>query len=167
MKIVVIQETVKMPNLTAAEVTEHWNQLKKLPNVELKIVIPEKYLMPEEYHDIIGDADAVLGLWVSDKVINEEWLSHHPNLKYIATLGHGFGEFDVEMTRRKKITITNTIYGAQTIAEYGWALLMEVCHHVNVHSDMIKKNDWTKLDERGMPLERAMYGNVVTPQIEL
>ena len=48
MKIVVIQETVKMPNLTAAEVTEHWNQLKKLPNVELKIVIPEKYLMPEE-----------------------------------------------------------------------------------------------------------------------
>ena len=73
MKIVVIQETVKMPNLTAAEGTEHWNQLKKLPNVELKIVIPEKYLMPEEYHDIIGDADAVLGLWVSDKVINEEW----------------------------------------------------------------------------------------------
>ncbi len=167
MKIVVIQETVKMPNLTAAEVTEHWNQLKKLPNVELKIVIPEKYLMPEEYHDIIGDADAVLGLWVSDKVINEEWLSHHPNLKYIATLGHGWGEFDVEMTRRKKITITNTIYGAQTIAEYGWALLMEVCHHVNVHSDMIKKTDWTKLDERGMPLERVMYGNVVTPQIEL
>lgn len=90
MKIVVIQETVKMPNLTAAEVTEHWNQLKKLPNVELKIVIPEKYLMPEEYHDIIGDADTVLGLWVSDKVINEEWLSHHPNLKYIATLGHGW-----------------------------------------------------------------------------
>ena len=167
MKIVVIQETVKMPNLTAEEVTEHWNQLKKLPNVELKIVIPEKYLMPEEYHDIIGDADAVLGLWISDKVINEEWLSHHPNLKYIATLGHGWGEFDVEMTRRKKITITNTIYGAQTIAEYGWALLMEVCHHVNVHSDMIKKTDWTKLDETGMPLERAMYGNVVTPQIEL
>lgn len=167
MKIVVIQETVKMPNLTAEEVTEHWNQLKKLPNVELKIVIPEKYLMPEEYHDIIGDADAVLGLWISDKVINEEWLSHHPNLKYIATLGHGWGEFDVEMTRRKKITITNTIYGAQTIAEYGWALLMEVCHHVNVHSDMIKKTDWSKLDERGMPLERAMYGNVVTPQIEL
>lgn len=167
MKIVVIQESVKMPNLNAGEITERWNKLKSLPNVELEIKIPQSYPTPDELHELVGDADAVFGIWISNKVINEEWLSQHPKLKYIATLGHGWQEFDVEMTRKRGLTITNTIYGAQTIAEYGWALLMEVCHHVNIHSDLIKKTDWTKLDENGMPLERAKFDYVLTPQIEL
>lgn len=167
MKIVVIQESIKMPNLNSDEVTAHWNMLKKIPGVDLDIEIPLGYPTPDELHDVIGDADAVFGLWISDKIINEEWLSYHPNLKYIATLGHGWQEFDVDMTRRRGLTITNTVYGAQTIAEYGWALLMEVCHHVNIHSDLIKKTDWTKLDENGMPLERAKFDFVLTPQIEL
>ncbi len=167
MKIVVIQESIKMPNLNSAEISAHWNILKEIPGVELDIKIPFGYPTPDELHEVIGDADAVFGLWVSDRIINEEWLSHHPNLKYIATLGHGWQEFDVDMTRRRGLTITNTVYGAQTIAEYGWALLMEVCHHVNLHSDLIKKTDWTKLDENGMPLERAKFDYVLTPQIEL
>ena len=140
MKVVVIQETVMMPNLTPEEVTAHWNKLKEIPEVELDIKYPKTYADPETLHGLVGDADIVFGIWIGDNVINEEWLSHHPNLKYIATLGHGWREFDVEMTRRKGITITNTIYGAQTIAEYGWALLMEVCHHVNAHSELIKNN---------------------------
>ena len=167
MKIVVIQESIKMPNLNSAEISAHWNKLKEIPGVELDIEIPFGYPTPDELHEVIGDADAVFGLWVSDRIINEEWLSHHPNLKYIATLGHGWQEFDVDMTRRRGLTITNTVYGAQTIAEYGWALLMEVCHHVNIHSDLIKNTDWTKLDETGMPLERAKFDFVLTPQIEL
>ena len=168
MKVVVIQESVMMPNLTPQEVTEHWNQLKNIPNVELEIKFPVGYPLPEELHELVGDADVVFGIWISDRVINEEWLSHHPNLKYIATLGHGWQAFDVEMTRRKGMTITNTVYGAQTIAEYGWALLMEVCHHVNAHSDLIKKTDWTKLNpETGRPLESAKFDHVITPQIEL
>ncbi len=167
MKIVVIQESIKMPNLNSAEISAHWNKLKEIPGVELDIEIPFGYPTPDELHEVIGDADAVFGLWVSDRIINEEWLSHHPNLKYIATLGHGWQEFDVDMTRRRGLTITNTVYGAQTIAEYGWALLMEVCHHVNLHSDLIKKTDWTKLDENGMPLERTKFDYVLTPQIEL
>lgn len=167
MKVVVIQETVMMPDLTPEEVTAHWNKLKEIPGVELEIKYPKGYPMPDELHELVGDAEIVFGIWISDMVINEEWLSHHPNLKYIATLGHGWREFDVEMTRRKGMTITNTVYGAQTIAEYGWALLMEVCHHVNAHSDIIKKTDWSVHDETGRPVERAKFDNVVTPQIEL
>lgn len=167
MKVVVIQETVMMPNLTPEEVTAHWNKLKEIPEVELDIKYPKTYADPETLHGLVGDADIVFGIWIGDNVINEEWLSHHPNLKYIATLGHGWREFDVEMTRCKGITITNTIYGAQTIAEYGWALLMEVCHHVNTHSDLIKNNDWTTTDEAVKIANRKKWDTVVTPQIEL
>lgn len=167
MKIVVIQENVKMPNLTSEEVTAHWNKLREIPGVELVIHQPEGYPDAEQLHELVGDAEIVFGIWISDMVINEEWLSKHLSLKYIATLGHGWREFDVEMTRKKGITITNTIYGAQTIAEYGWSLLMEICHHVNVHSDLIKKTDWSVLDDKGRPVEANKFDFVVTPQIEL
>ena len=169
MKVVVIQESVMMPNLTAEEVTAHWNKLKEIPDVDLEVKFPKGYPMPEELHELVGDADVVFGIWISDSVINEEWLSQHPNLKYIATLGHGWREFDVEMTRRKGMTITNTVYGAQTIAEYGWALLMEVCHHVNAHSDLIKTADWAAgaTDEAVKVINRKKWDTVVTPQIEL
>ena len=117
------------------------------------VVIPEPVLQPditnfdgypsnEMLHPVIGDADAAIGIWVNGNNINEDFLSQHPNLKYVATLGHGFGEFDVDMTRKKNMVITNTIYGAQTIAEYAWALLMEICHHVERHSENVKKINW-------------------------
>lgn len=167
MKIVVIQENVMMPNLTSDEVSEHWNKLKEIPGVELEIKHPKGYADPETLHSLIGDADAAFGVWITDKVINEEWLSHHPNLKYIATLGHGWQEFDVEMTRKKGITITNTVYGAQTIAEYAWALLMEVCHHVKEHSDLIKNTDWESGNEAKKFEARSKFDHVITPQIEL
>lgn len=174
MKIVVIQESIMQPDLTSEEVTAKWNVLKEIPGVELEIKYPESYPAPEELHNLIGDAEVVFGVWISDQVINKEFLSHHPNLKYIATLGHGWGEFDVEMTRKLGITITNTIYGSQTIAEYAFALLMEICHHVNLHSDKIKLADWVKLNaqaeaktkETGIP-HRPEYDKVFTPQIEL
>ncbi|MCQ2585465.1 MAG: D-2-hydroxyacid dehydrogenase [Treponema sp.] len=161
MKVTVIQEAIIQPDLTKEELSSYWIKLIEIPGVELEIKYPSGYPQPEELHELIGDSDVVFGIWINDKVINEEFLSHHPNLKYIATLGHGFGQFDVEMTRRLGITITNTIYGAQTIAEYAWAMLMEVCHHVSQHSVAYKKTDWTKLENQ------MDYGRVQTPQIEL
>lgn len=163
MKVVVIQEHIKQPDLTKEEVTNVWKNLKNIPGVELEIKYPEGYPAPEELHNLIGDAEAVFGIWISPNVINEEFLSQHPNLKYIATLGHGFGEFDAEMTRKKGIVITNTIYGAQTIAEHSFALLMEVCHHINKHSDYVKNTKWPE----DKPLGQSTWDNVLTPQIEL
>lgn len=162
MKVVVIQEPLLQPDLTPKELTERWNGLKSVKGVdEFKIYTPKDYPSPEEYYDMIGDADAVLGLWVSEHTVTKELLSSHPNLKYIATLGHGFGEFDREYVKNHGITITNTIYGAQTIAEFAWALLMEVCHRVQLHSDFIKNTDWSDASNR------AEYTMAFTPQIEL
>lgn len=161
MKVVVIQESIMQPNLTAEEISSHWKKLEQLDEVtELVIQCPEGYPSNDELHELIGDADVAIGIWVGGENMNEEFLSHHPNLKYVASLGHGWGEFDVEMTRKKGMVITNTIYGAQTIAEYAWALLMEVCHHVALHSDEVKTTDWTSPDA-------PEFGLVQTPQIEL
>lgn len=161
MKVVVIQEAIIQPDLTPAELSSRWEKLKELDEVEeLIIKYPKGYPSNEELHELIGDSDAVFGVWLSSDNMNQEFLGCHPNLKYIATLGHGWGEFDAEMTRKQGIVITNTVYGAQTIAEYAWALLMELCHHVTLHSDEVKKTDWTIANP-------DQFGHVKTPQIEL
>jgi glycerate dehydrogenase len=162
MKVVVIQEAIIQPDLTVEELEGHWQKLKEIKEVtELEIKKPAGYPTPEELDDLIGDADAVFGVWISDDLINEEFLAKHPHLKYIATLGHGFGKIDRELCHKKGVTITNTIYGAQTIAEYAFALLMETCHHVTSHSQEVKTTDWTQ------PEAVAKFGYVHTPQIEL
>ncbi len=163
MKVVVIQETSLQIDNIAAEITEHWKALEQIPEVtELIIQTPDHYPWGEELHEMIGDADILFGVWISSSCINAEFLSKHPNLKYIATLGHGWEEFDVAMTREKGITITNTIYGSQTIAEYAWSLLMEVCHHTTAHAEYLKSVDWTKPNDGD-----SAFIKLVTPQIEL
>jgi glycerate dehydrogenase len=162
MKVVVIQERLAIPNLNAQEIIDRWAALELLQGVK-ELVIHHIAHDPsiEELCHMIHQADAVIGLWVSPKVINEGFLNQHSNLKYIATLGHGWESFDHELTRRKGIVITNTIYGANTIAEYTWALLMDICHDVGVHSHYIKTKQWKTTDQFGD------FCKVLTPQIEL
>ena len=164
MKVVVIPEPVLQPDITKEDMDIRWKVLQDLPEVdELVIHHFDGYPSNEMLHPVIGDADAAIGIWVNGNNINEDFLSQHPNLKYVATLGHGFGEFDVDMTRKKNMVITNTIYGAQTIAEYAWALLMEICHHVERHSENVKKIDW----DHATLKDYETFGEVLTPQIEL
>lgn len=162
MKIVVIQEEIIQTDITPAELTRHWERLKTLPGVdEVVIEVPPHYPSLRELDSYIGDADAVFGIWVGPDIINEAFLAKHPNLKYIATLGHGWENFDVEMTRQKGLLISNTIYGAQTIAEYAFALLMDVCHHIAVHDARIRSIDWSS------PGSNGEFCKSVTRQIEL
>ena len=131
MKIVVIQEEIIQTDITPKELTKRWKKLEQLPGIdEVVIEVPAHYPNIEQLHTYIGDADAVFGLWIGPDNMNEAFLSQHPNLKYVATLGHGWEKFDTEMTRKRGISISNTIYGSQTIAEYAFALLMDVCHHI-------------------------------------
>lgn len=162
MNIVVIEENIAQPDITTGELTQRWERLKSLPGVgEVRIVAPERYPSVAELSNLSAGADALFGVWIGSDLMNAKFLSDHPKLRYIATLGHGWEPFDVELTRRHGLTISNTIYGGQTIAEYAFALLMEVCHHVSVHDRRVKTLDWSR------PENREEFCLAVTPQIEL
>ena len=97
MKIVVIQEEIIQTDITPKELTERWKRLEQLPGIdEVVIEVPAHYPNIEQLHTYIGDADAVFGLWIGSDNMNEAFLSQHPNLKYVATLGHGWEKFDAE-----------------------------------------------------------------------
>ena len=144
-EVVVFQGDPGTIDLTYEEIEAEWNKmLQTVPQIgKFRIIHQEKKRYTfEDYSSQIGNADAALGIWVHKGVINEKLFEAHPNLKYIATLGHGFEDFDVEMTRRRGLTITNTIYGDVTIAQYAMALLMNICHNVTVQSDYTKTGYW-------------------------
>lgn len=60
------------------------------------------------------------------------------------------------------LTLTNTIYGSSTIAEYGFALLMNICHHVDLHNDYIQRTDWSAPN-----MSEDEFCHTLTPQVEL
>lgn len=106
------------------------------------------------------DYDAIIGAWITDDMINEKVLTNHPKLKYISTLSHGFGRIDVDAVHKHNVTVTNTIYGDVTIAQYAFALLMDICHNIG-------KNDEFYRHERWLPENQGKRIFHVTPQIEL
>ena len=86
-----------------------------------------------------GKYDAVIGARISDGYLGEEFFSKHQKLKYIATLGHGFGKIDELAARRHNVTFTNTVYGDMTIAQFGFGLLMNICHHIEDEARFYKQ----------------------------
>lgn len=106
------------------------------------------------------DFDAVIGAWITDDMINETILAKHPKLKYISTLSHGFGKIDADAVHRHGVTVTNTIYGDVTIAQYAFALLMDICHDVRTNDRLYKCDKW-------LPENKGKRRLEATPQIEL
>jgi glycerate dehydrogenase len=107
-----------------------------------------------------GQYDAVIGAWIRDGYFGEEFFRKYPKLKYIATLGHGFGKIDELAARRYNVTFTNTVYGDMTIAQFGFGLLMDICHHIGDEARFYKQ----MLDEKHGFAGRK---KVCTRQIEL
>lgn len=162
MKCVIIQEPIAQPDLTPADLSAHWGALRSLAPVdEVVIHTPPRYPTPAETGVLAADADALFGVWVGPDLITADFLHSHPRLRYIATLGHGWEPFDTAMTRACGVTVTNTVYGAQTIAEYAFALLMEVCHHIAAQDARVRALDWSD------PANAADYCRAIVPQIEL
>lgn len=121
------------------------------------------WLRNEQLRDLdegAKDFDAIIGAWITDDMINEQVLTDHPNLKYISTLSHGFGRIDADAVHKHGVTVTNTIYGDVTIAQYAFALLMDICHNVG-------KNDYFYRHDKWLPENRGKRVFHATPQIEL
>lgn len=109
----------------------------------------------------LDGVEALIGAWITDDMICEKFLSKHPKLKYISTTSHGFGRIDKEACSRHGVTVTNTIYGDVTIAQYAFGLLLDICHNVSANDHYYKVEKW--LPENKDKRMMAAGG----PQIEL
>lgn len=159
MKVVVFQGGAVGGEPSREELLNLWHEeLDGYSGID-EVVYRDK-LELEKMDEQIGDADAALGIFMRDNVITEEFLQKHPKLKYACTFAHGYGKIDAEAVKRHNLTLTNTIYGDVTIAQYAMALLLDICHNVTLHDDYYKNKIWDTP-------EKTNGGRVLSRQIEL
>jgi len=96
----------------------------------------------QESIDRIRDADVVL----TNKVpIKEELLEACPNIKYIGTLSTGYNIIDLDACRTRGIPVCNVpSYSTSAVAQFTMALLLEVCHHVGEHNNIVHSGGWER-----------------------
>lgn len=90
----------------------------------------------------IGSAKIVL---TNKTPITAEIMDACPAVKYIGVLATGYNVVDVAAAKERDIVVTNIpTYGTDAVAQHVFALLLEICNHVGVHSESVKSGEWSK-----------------------
>ncbi|MFH1009138.1 MAG: D-2-hydroxyacid dehydrogenase [Candidatus Latescibacterota bacterium] len=77
--------------------------------------------------------------------ITAEAMAQLPDLRYIGVLATGYNIVDVQAAAGHGITVTNVpTYGTHSVAQMVFALLLELCHHVQAHSDAARQGAWSQ-----------------------
>jgi glycerate dehydrogenase len=71
-------------------------------------------------------------------------LEQLPALRYIGVLATGYNVVDVDTAKARGIAVTNIpTYGTASVAQFVFALLLELCHNVKLHSDAVRAGEWS------------------------
>ena len=77
--------------------------------------------------------------------LSSQVLKDLPGLKYIGVLATGYNVVDTAAAKELGITVTNIpTYGTMAVAQFTFALLLEICHHVWAHSEAVKHGAWSQ-----------------------
>ncbi|HIU18467.1 MAG TPA: D-2-hydroxyacid dehydrogenase [Candidatus Limiplasma stercoravium] len=130
MKIVILDGYTENPGDLS------WEGLEKLG--ELTVY---EHTQPQDILSRIADAEVVL---TNKTPISAQTIDAKPNLKYIGILATGFNVVDIDAAKRRGIVVANIpTYGTTAVAQYVFALLLEICHHVGHHNQAVQEGRWT------------------------
>jgi glycerate dehydrogenase len=112
--------------------------------------------LPEEFHSRAEGAEIL----ITNKFrISAEDIEQLPALKFIAVTATGYDIVDIAAARRRGIPVSNVpVYGTATVAQFTWALILELCHHVGQHANSVAAGDWTRCPD---------FSYWLAPQLEL
>ena len=88
----------------------------------------------------IGDADMVL---LNKTPITEAILAACPSVKLICIQATGYNVVDCQAAAKRGIPVCNIPgYGTDSVAQFTFALLLELCHQVGLHDRSVHAGDW-------------------------
>lgn len=88
----------------------------------------------------IGDAEAVI---TNKTLLDAATIAACPSIRYIGVLATGYNVVDVAAAAERGIPVCNIpTYGTTAVAQFTFALLLNICHHVQNHSDSVHDGQW-------------------------
>jgi len=114
-----------------------WSGFEALGGVTVHDRTPE-----EEIISRIGEAEVVI---TNKTPITRETIFALPNIAYIGVLATGYNIVDIDAAKERGIVVTNIpTYGTDAVAQFTFALLLEIAHHVQRHSDAVMEGRWSE-----------------------
>lgn len=114
-----------------------WDGLEKLGNVTVYDRTDASQIVKR-----IGDAKLV---FTNKTPLTKEIFKACPNIEFVGVLATGYNVVDVEAAKKFGVVVTNIpTYGTTAVAQFVFALLLEICHHVGQHSQQVKSGTWAK-----------------------
>lgn len=97
---------------------------------------------PEQTLERIQDASIV---FTNKTVISREMIEACPNMKYIGVLATGYNVVDINAAAEHGIAVTNVPgYGTDAVAQFTFALMLEMCNQVGKHSESVMNGGWCR-----------------------
>jgi glycerate dehydrogenase len=113
-----------------------WDDVAALGDLEVFDRTPDAQIVARA-----KEADIVL---TNKTPLSAETLEQLPNLKFIAVLATGYNVIDAVAARDRGIPVSNVpVYGTDAVAQFVFALVLELCHHVAAHNASVKNSDWS------------------------
>jgi lactate dehydrogenase-like 2-hydroxyacid dehydrogenase len=95
-------------------------------------VYPRGTADPEEIIRRIGDAEIVL---TNKTPIGRGIFERCPNMKLLCVVATGYNVVDTAAAKEHGVPVCNVpAYGTEMVAQFAIGLLLEICHHVQLHN---------------------------------
>jgi glycerate dehydrogenase len=128
-----------------------WKAIEQLGDVTLHAASK-----PAEIVARLTDADVAI---TNKARLTAEILGQLPNLKFIAVSATGRDCVDSAAAAKQGIPVANVpTYGTPSVAQFTFALLLELCHRVALHDEAVHEGEWQRC---------GSFSFWKTPQIEL
>ena len=112
-----------------------WDIIRQFGDVEV-----HEYTAPEDTISRLQGADIAL---TNKTILDAAVLDACPSVKLICVLATGYNVVDCADTKRRGIPVCNVpAYGTAAVAQFTFALLLELCHQVGHHSNAVHAGRW-------------------------
>ena len=100
------------------------------------------------------------GLVIRSRItIDEDLIDHAKNLKFIARVGSGTENIDIEYAKKRGITIISAGEGnANAVGEHTLSLILSLFNNIIKANNEINNNVWQREGNRGIELENKTVG---------
>jgi glycerate dehydrogenase len=113
-----------------------WDEIDKLGELTVYDRTPP--------HQIVERASKAEIMLTNKAPITADTLEKLANLRFIAVMATGYDIVDITAAAHRGITVSNVPeYGTDSVAQFVFALLMELCHQIGTHQEAVKEGKWT------------------------